>query len=592
MGLKAVTHQPITSGGPTTAGDVAVWSNTSGTLLSDSGISSSNLGLLNANQTWTGLNQFTENVDVQSLSFPSYGSLFSVYGGGAWSLNLHGGTDVNLSIQDGATVYGGLGSGVAFSSVNDAGTANEPMQFRSGGGLQLADFAGGALSITGYTNLSLDTTGNIVLGQSSGGGGSSIQFQDGNGDPSSSIGVDGSSNLNVYSPQILTIGSNYFGLDGSGNLSVATSVTVYSPPYSGSAISIGDSGIGHPGVQTSSQSLALQGGGGWGVDFYVDGGSTLGMSLDVSSNLTVTGGLNVASSINTTGDITATAGTGVITGNYIVKNGGLATQFLKADGTVDSNIYSQDKVTLHSGNYSVAASDYTVMEQANGSTVTLPNAATYSGRIFTVKNWHGSGGPITLASAGGNIDGNASIGMSVDFSYTLQSDGTNWSIIGCYPNTSSYVTGPASAVSGNLPSFNGTTGKTLQDSGVSAASVVTGPGSVTSGDIATFNGTTGKIVQDSGLKTPQKGSTAISFSGNNVTAVNVTFGTAFPSGYTPIVVACLFWNPSFSSSYYQYYQQSSAVSAISNTGFTFKVNTSFGLSSSYGGSGTIQWIAW
>jgi len=41
------------------------------------------------------------------------------------------------------------------------------------------------------------------------------------------------------------------------------------------------------------------------------------------------------------------------------------------------------------------------------------------------------------------------------------------------------VTGPASSTSGNLPSFNGTTGKILQDSGVAAANVVTLAGSQT-----------------------------------------------------------------------------------------------------------------
>ena len=214
MSLKAISHPPITSGGPTTAGDVAVWSNTSGTLLSDSGIASSNLALLNGTQTFTGVNTFNQLMYVNSIQFPSYGELFSVFGGGAWSFNLHGGTDVNLSIQDGNTVYGGLGSGVAFSSVNDAGTANEPMQFRSGGGLQLTDWAGGQLSTSGFTNFNLDTSGNLYLG---------------------------------------------------GQVSV-------NKPYSGSTVSMGDSGIGHPGIQNSNGSLALQGGGGWGVDFYVDGG--------------------------------------------------------------------------------------------------------------------------------------------------------------------------------------------------------------------------------------------------------------------------------------------------------------------------------
>jgi len=116
------------------------------------------------------------------------------------------------------------------------------------------------------------------------------------------------------------------------------------------------------------------------------------------------------------------------------------------------------------------------------------------------------------------------------------------------------VTGPNSATSGDIATFNGTTGKIIQDGGVPISSLatdanvfhkavsgeinaetakgspvsadviliedsansfskakitigslpsgsgnVTGPSSSTSGDLVTFNGTTGKIIQDSGI---------------------------------------------------------------------------------------------
>lgn len=111
----------------------------------------------------------------------------------------------------------------------------------------------------------------------------------------------------------------------------------------------------------------------------------------------------------------------------------------------------------------------------------------------------------------------------------------------------SFVVGPASAVNGNLVSFNGTTGKLVQDAGVLPANLVTststptinqvvtwtgtgknvqnvtvtivggaltnvatintidpatwvvGPASVVNGNLASFNGTTGKLVQDAGV---------------------------------------------------------------------------------------------
>lgn len=63
------------------------------------------------------------------------------------------------------------------------------------------------------------------------------------------------------------------------------------------------------------------------------------------------------------------------------------------------------------------------------------------------------------------------------------------------------ITGPSVAVSGDLVSFNGTSGQLVRDSGISGASVVSGPASAVSGHLATFNGTTGKIIEDGGSLT-------------------------------------------------------------------------------------------
>jgi len=66
-------------------------------------------------------------------------------------------------------------------------------------------------------------------------------------------------------------------------------------------------------------------------------------------------------------------------------------------------------------------------------------------------------------------------------------------------NPSSFVSGPASAVSGNLPSYSGTTGKLIADSGIAAANVVQGPASTLASNLAGFNGSTGKLLYDSGI---------------------------------------------------------------------------------------------
>jgi hypothetical protein len=61
-------------------------------------------------------------------------------------------------------------------------------------------------------------------------------------------------------------------------------------------------------------------------------------------------------------------------------------------------------------------------------TTTLPDAATHTDRTFRVKKM-GTTGAVTVASAGGNIDGAATAVLSAQYeSITVISDGTNWGI--------------------------------------------------------------------------------------------------------------------------------------------------------------------
>src|SRR5207237_2391799 len=84
-----------------------------------------------------------------------------------------------------------------------------------------------------------------------------------------------------------------------------------------------------------------------------------------------------------------------------------------------------------SANYTASASDNTILANTtSGSiTITLPAAASITGRIYTLKKI-GSGGidnPLTITPASGTIDGGASFIIYNDWSYvTLQTDGTNW----------------------------------------------------------------------------------------------------------------------------------------------------------------------
>ena len=92
------------------------------------------------------------------------------------------------------------------------------------------------------------------------------------------------------------------------------------------------------------------------------------------------------------------------------------------------------------------------------------------------------------------------------------------------------VTGPASSTSGNLVTFNGTTGKIIQDSGITIASLgdVDGPASAASGNIASYSGTTGKIIQDSGV------SATAHAARHNVNGADALFPGTWTANDTPV----------------------------------------------------------
>ena len=86
------------------------------------------------------------------------------------------------------------------------------------------------------------------------------------------------------------------------------------------------------------------------------------------------------------------------------------------------------------GNYTVTGADNTIL--ANTTTaaiiITLPDPASFAGRIYTIKKI-GTGGidkELTISPLAGTIDGGASYIIYNDWTYvSLQTDGSNWYVI-------------------------------------------------------------------------------------------------------------------------------------------------------------------
>ena len=92
------------------------------------------------------------------------------------------------------------------------------------------------------------------------------------------------------------------------------------------------------------------------------------------------------------------------------------------------NAPARDAVTTVDAAYTVEFEDGLILANSTGGalTVTLPLAATMTGRVVTVKRVNGGGNNVTIARSGSDtLDGATSLTLSSQYqSYTLQSDGS------------------------------------------------------------------------------------------------------------------------------------------------------------------------
>jgi hypothetical protein len=123
--------------------------------------------------------------------------------------------------------------------------------------------------------------------------------------------------------------------------------------------------------------------------------------------------------------------TGTITGTSLIKSGGTSSQFLKADGSVDSSTYlttiPNEAYTAQTTTYAILTTDSFV--GCNGTfTATLPTAASVTGKNYTIKNT--GTGVVTIATTSSQtIDGVTTyVIRTTNSGVTLISNGANWLI--------------------------------------------------------------------------------------------------------------------------------------------------------------------
>lgn len=256
------------------------------------------------------------------------------------------------------------------------------------------------------------TGGRVQLGvpnpaTGGGGGGSGAQLLHGHGAPTGAVGADGDYYLNQDSTTL-------YGPKASGSWP-APGVTLIGPP-------------GNPGPKGDTGAAGAAGAAG-----------AVGPAGPAFSY----GILATRPSVGAAGDKGLYYATDQSGGTLYQVQGGAWGQITRgltqapvahgtahATGASDTVPHALRTITA---NDSVTSSDDTIAVNANGVTVTLPNAATTPGRVLEITNDASADDLVTgttVASAGGLIAGSASVNFIGAYStLTVRSNGTNWMVV-------------------------------------------------------------------------------------------------------------------------------------------------------------------
>jgi hypothetical protein len=156
-------------------------------------------------------------------------------------------------------------------------------------------------------------------------------------------------------------------------------------------------------------------------------GTVSSVALSLPSIFTVSG-----SPVTTTGTLTGTFNTQTATTVFAgPSSGAAATPTFRALVLAD---IPNNNVTNKTTTYSIATTDGSIFCSATSAafTVTLPTAVGVGGKIYSIKKTDNSTNAVTIATTSSQtIDGLTTQTLGIYNAWlTLQSDGSNWQIIG------------------------------------------------------------------------------------------------------------------------------------------------------------------
>jgi hypothetical protein len=159
------------------------------------------------------------------------------------------------------------------------------------------------------------------------------------------------------------------------------------------------------------------------------GAITLGQSTGAQTLNLATGATLAATTkaVNVGTGGVATSTTNVNIGSSVAGALGKTTVF--SEWTEVNGFAAQPPITVNAATYTVLSTDYSLIFTTTASTVTLPAAASFTGRILVIKNVSA----IAVTSASSNVvplatttAGTAILAATAGKFVQLQSDGTNW----------------------------------------------------------------------------------------------------------------------------------------------------------------------
>lgn len=188
------------------------------------------------------------------------------------------------------------------------------------------------------------------------------------------------------------------------------------------------------------------------------------------TDCSIIAGINLPNATLVYSGITADFGS-IIANFFIAANSRLVQQSLMG------NVFSARRV---SATTTISKNDMYIGVTGNASAVvlTIPTASMTANQMFQIADEAGTANTknITLTPASGTINGASSFVMNAAYQQvSIVFDGTNYFVSSNSQGSGGGggggdVTGPGSSVNNNFATFNGTTGKIIKDSGLSAAS--------------------------------------------------------------------------------------------------------------------------